>query len=97
MSKSLCYPGTKNLNSMDLKTDPPHNETAPGQVTPPDSNPQPATSDNPAHRRNGKVARLPKELRELVNVMLSDGTPYPAIIQKIAERGHALNPDNLSR
>jgi hypothetical protein len=62
----------------------------------PDDQHAPPTS-NANHRRNGKVARLPKELRELVNVMLADGAPYPLIIQKLADQGHTLKPDNLSR
>ena len=48
-------------------------------------------------RRTGKIARLPREHRELINLMLRDGTPYPKIIQKLAERGHKLDKYNISR
>src|SRR5437660_1304840 len=41
----------------------------------------PADSD---HRGNGKIARLPKILRDQVNHMLDDGVPYKAIIEKPA-------------
>ncbi len=50
----------------------------------------------PCHRRNGKVARLPKEARDHINVMLSNGAPYPEITRKMAERGHQLTADNIS-
>ena len=51
----------------------------------------------PARRRTGKIARLPEKLRDHVNRMLLDGKPYSAIAKKLAERGHDLNADNLSR
>jgi len=63
-------------------------------VPPAAPTPEPST---PKTRRNGKIARLPFKLRELINLMLRDGLPYSAIIQKLAEHGHALNHDNLSR
>src|SRR5881394_1720311 len=46
--------------------------------------------------RNGKIATLSKELRDLVNQMLSDGLSSPAIIEKLAERGVSLNKQNIS-
>ena len=42
----------------------------------------PADSD---HRGNGKIARLPKILRDQVNHMLDDGVPYKAIIEKLEQ------------
>jgi hypothetical protein len=57
----------------------------------------PDSSVGHSRRRNGKIARLPDKLRQLVNEMLHDGTPYSAIIKKLAEAGHNLNEDNLSR
>ena len=51
---------------------------------------------NPA-RRCGKIARLPLEIRQQINSMLSDGIPYPAIAKRIAATGHALNNMNISR
>jgi hypothetical protein len=79
------------------KTETPVIENSDDHSSPPDSQTQSTAPGSSPHRRNGKVARLPKELRELVNVMLNDGAPYPVIVQKIAEHGHDLNPDNLSR
>ena len=48
-------------------------------------------------RRTGKIARLPREHRELIDLMLRDGTPYSKIIQKLADRGHKLDKDHISR
>jgi hypothetical protein len=47
-------------------------------------------------RRNGKVARLPSELRDQINHMLDDGFPYKTIIEKLGEPGKHLNEDNIS-
>src|SRR5436190_19362649 len=47
-------------------------------------------------RRNGKVARLPAELREQINRMIEDGVLYKVIIEKLGEAGKHLNEDNLS-
>jgi hypothetical protein len=46
-------------------------------------------------RRNGKVARLPFELRQQVNRMLEDGIPYKLIIEKLGPSGKHLNEDNI--
>jgi hypothetical protein len=37
------------------------------------------------HRGNGKIAQLPKVLRDQVNRMLDDGVPYKAIIEKLEQ------------
>jgi len=47
-------------------------------------------------RRNGKVARLPAELRDQINRLLDDGIPYKTIIEKLGEPGKHLNEDNIS-
>ena len=47
-------------------------------------------------RRNGKVARLPAELRHQINVMLDDGVPYKTIIERLGDAGKHLTEDNLS-
>ncbi|HWH69672.1 MAG TPA: hypothetical protein VNT26_09825, partial [Candidatus Sulfotelmatobacter sp.] len=44
---------------------------------------------------NGKVARLPKTLRDQVSQMILDGLPYTQIIQALGEAGKALNEDNI--
>ncbi len=49
-----------------------------------------------AHRRRrGKIARLPRLVREEVNIMLSDGLPDAEIITRLGEHGKDLNKDNL--
>jgi len=47
-------------------------------------------------RRNGKVARLPKETRDIINRMLDDGLPYRVIIDELGEAGEGLNTQNIT-
>jgi hypothetical protein len=42
-------------------------------------------STNGKHRPNGKIARLPKDLRDKVNVMLRDGVPYSRVLKHIED------------
>src|ERR1043166_3072648 len=76
------------------------------QSTTPDS-PPPLLSPKPAEgesqpkaesnsRRKGKVARLPKAVRDQLNLMLEDGVPYAAIIQNLGDHGKGLSPSNLT-
>ena len=69
----------------------------PSAPSPEPRHPQPCAAPPILHRRNGKIARLPLPAREALNLMLRDGATYGAIIRKLAEQGHALNHDNLSR
>ena len=49
------------------------------------------------HPRNGKVARLPEPVRQLINEMLDGGSIYRAIIQKLKELGiPGISEMNLS-
>jgi hypothetical protein len=49
------------------------------------------------HRRHGKVAQLPRAIREHVNGMLDDGQTYSAVIAWLDANGHpGLNHDNLA-
>jgi hypothetical protein len=50
----------------------------------------------PSTRRNGKIARLPKETREMINRMIDDGLPYKVIIDELGETGEGLNLQNLT-
>jgi len=50
----------------------------------------------PTERRNGKVARLPKSVRDQINVMIEDGVPYLQIIERLGPAGQELNEQNLS-
>jgi hypothetical protein len=47
-------------------------------------------------RRNGKVARLPAELRNQINQMLDDGIPYKIIIERLGDAGKHINEDKIS-
>jgi hypothetical protein len=47
-------------------------------------------------RRNGKVAKLPKAIRDQINELLLDGVSYLDIIKKIGPPGENLNEDNLA-
>jgi hypothetical protein len=69
----------------------------PTPTSPPGPDPISPTLQPPSRRRRGKVARLPHQVRELLNLMLRDGVPYADITTKIAEHGYTLNADNLSR
>src|SRR3954452_15688026 len=40
------------------------------------------------NRRTGKVARLPKDIREIVNRLIEDGCTYLYIIKRLEELGH---------
>src|SRR3954465_14070119 len=51
-----------------------------------------------SRRSRGKVGRLPIQIRETVNIMLSDGEPYHSIIERLATLGHpGFTPHNISR
>ncbi len=47
-------------------------------------------------RRNGKVARKPKAIRDRLNHLLLDGVPYAGIIAALGPEASDLNEDNLS-
>ncbi len=47
-------------------------------------------------RRKGKIARLPRAIRDMINHMLDDGLPYPVIIEELGEAGEGLNTQNLT-
>jgi hypothetical protein len=49
-----------------------------------------------AHMRNGKIARLPKLERDLVNKLLQNNTPYPKIVWALEERGIRVTERNIS-
>src|SRR4051812_2436480 len=42
----------------------------------------------PQRTRNGRVARLPKEIRERVKQMLDNNVTYPAIVKALAALGY---------
>ena len=48
------------------------------------------------HRGNGKIARMPKTVRDQINNWILDGVPYPEIIQRLGDQGKVINPRNFS-
>ena len=46
------------------------------------------------NKRNGKIARLPKDLRELVNRMLDEGAQYRSIMIELEKHRHRW-PDDI--
>ncbi len=78
-------------------TDPPANATAPGPDPAPAATPAPLPPTDPSQpRRNGKIAHLPKEQRDLINHLFDDGATYETVRDKLAEQGILLNLQNLS-
>jgi len=68
--------------------------------------PQPPSTQEPAaaetdeaspsdHRSKGKVAHLPKKLREEVNEMIDEGLTYAEIIYRLGPAGAAITERNV--
>jgi hypothetical protein len=70
--------------------DQPHDQTHPNPES--DAAPNQAANngarDTNDHRGNGKIARLPKALRDQVNAMIRDGLAYQAIRDRLQDAGH---------
>jgi hypothetical protein len=49
-----------------------------------------------SRRRTGKIARLPRKLRELINHLLDEGTPYTQIITALQQSTEPLLPYSIS-
>ena len=64
-----------------------HLENSPEFIQP-SINPSIPLPTNGDYRGNGKIARLPKALRDQVNVMLRDGVAYSAIRRKLHKLGN---------
>ncbi len=52
-------------------------------------------TENLRNQRTGRVARLPKLIRDKVNLLILDGATYAEILTTLGEDGHLLNEDNL--
>jgi hypothetical protein len=70
-------------------------------VVPDDDDPFPVMSPFIVeHRPKGKIARLPKQIRDEINAMIRDGLSYPAIVKKLQQSGQpellAISEQNLS-
>ena len=67
-------------------------ETTPALETPPAPAPEIRRTDRLAQR----IDRLPKETRDMINLMLDDGLPYHILIEELGEAGQGLKPQNLT-
>jgi len=66
--------------------------TPPSQPPAADSNSTPVAN----RRRRGNIARLPKALRDRINLMLQDGAPYSQIAAALGDQGTGLRPSNFT-
>jgi Protein of unknown function (DUF3486) len=57
----------------------------------------PPLPPEPSSRRKGKVAHLPRAVRDQINILMRDGETYPEIIRQLGPAGAHLIPQNLSR
>src|SRR5437899_2486829 len=83
-------------------TPPLQNSTTPSPMTstPPAPEPEPLLPTPPtAHRRRGRIARLPKDLRHQLNEFPSDGLPYAPVLQELHKDSPwlKLTEDDLSK
>src|SRR5438093_6384813 len=56
---------------------------------------QPKPTEAPRTRR-GKVARLPKAVRDRLNVMLLDGVPFGQILETLGEAAKGVTEHNMT-
>jgi len=70
----------------------------PSASAPPSTQPQTPDAEASAgnHTRKGKVARLPKEVRDQVNQMLLDGVPFGKIIAALGDKAQDVTERNVS-
>lgn len=66
-------------------------------ATVPDSQATAESSPKTPSRRKGNIARLPKAVRDQINLMLEDGLTYPAILKSIGDHGVGIHPSCLTR
>ena len=83
-SSTSPVPGTCNLLALRSPAEEEPARHSPAEEEPARRSP---AEECPSHRsrRNGKIARLPKKLRDLVNELLSDGVTYAQIVQRLNE------------
>jgi hypothetical protein len=74
--------------TIQIVTEPPPEKPATGSF-------ETAASTAP-RRLQGKIAALSKEQRDAINKLLLDGSTYVVVINRMAEQGISLNPENVS-
>jgi len=55
-----------------------------------------AVSQKATAHRQEQIAPLPKETRDMINVMLEDGLPYHILIDELGDAGEGLSVENLA-
>src|SRR2546426_908020 len=55
------------------------------------------TPEPPKYRPKGKIAWLPKTVRDRLNALLLEGLSYPAVIKALGADGEGLNVNNIWR
>jgi hypothetical protein len=91
-----------NTDSESITPDPSPQPASPkpgghGRIQPKRSDARSAPNSDSHSRRNGNVARLPKAVRDQLNLMVQDGVPYAQIIQRLGDAGKTLSISNVSR
>jgi hypothetical protein len=84
-----------------ITTLPGNGTSAPPRTSAPpplDATPEPRPADRQPHhaRRTGRIARLPKLHRDMVNRMLTNGIPYKNIVQALAQEGFTVTERKTS-
>jgi hypothetical protein len=70
--------------------------TRPESATPADPAIPSVLRVSSGHKRNGKIARLPKAIRDKINQWLDDGRTYPQIIKDLGDDAKDLKPGHFS-
>jgi hypothetical protein len=66
------------------------------QPSPQNTQPDPAKSTETGRTRRGKVARLPKAIRDKLNVLILDGVPYADILTALGDSAKAVTEHNIT-
>src|SRR5580765_2616370 len=59
------------------------------------TSPSPVPETQPSPPRHFDIGALPKETRDMINLMLDDGLPYHILIEELGEEGQGLKTQSL--
>src|SRR5436190_6092087 len=62
----------------------------------PQPDPEQAKASGSGRMRTGKVARLPKAVRDKLNIMLLDGFPFADILNTLGEEAKGVTEQNIT-
>jgi hypothetical protein len=63
---------------------------------PPETSQPAARAPHSERQRRGKVARLPKAVRDILNVMILDGVPYAEILTALGDSAKGVTEHNIT-